>query len=345
MKGNIYISHAPQDQKIVSLFSEMILCKGSGVRRDDIVFSAHILPELNSVDRIRSCRLFIMMVSDHYHNNGICLNEMGASWMREDISRVLVLLPKVTIEEIGWLSNLKKEGIQCTDGGGLDSIHDLIVELFSVRTRTATWNYYKSLFIQQVTVDVAFSPDAAQSIVAEQELDLLDIREFFDEYCYDTNKYLSTLSKSTSQYGERLRQMTTELNIISSNPQKYDRGQIREVFLKGAQATEEIADIYEHNATQLKDSFGKAIEYGIMIQRSESVPSEVKVVNREEGLKMANAMMEAWEELKGFRHQLNQLIDIDKNFKNAKNRLIAASDKLLDVFSFCINQATAFRMS
>ncbi len=346
MGKSVYISHTSQDQRIVSLFVDLLLCKGSGIRRENIICSAQTLQYLVSVESIKSCDLFIMMVSEQYRANDICLNEMGAAWAREDLSRIVLLLPGVTFDEIGWLRDLRKKGIQCADDTGLDSIHDLIMGLFEMRTQTAMWNYYKSLFIQQVTANSETrSSGVAQDVLCEEEFDLLDIREQFDRYSEESNKCLRVLSNSTKQYGERMRQMTSELNSISSNPKRFRPEQIREVFLKGARATDEVAEIFEHNAIQLRANFGKTMKFGIMLQRSESVPDDVKDMNREEGLKMVNAMMEAREELKGFRQQLNQVIDIDKSFKNAKNRLKAASDKLLEVFSFCINQAMEFQMS
>ena len=112
----IFISHALKDKEIVSLFVDKILVLGSGVSLEDIVFtSREDTGVINGEDipeaiksGLKESALFFMMVSEAYKDSEVCLNEMGAAWVMDDLSRKIILLPNTGFEKIGWLMSLKK---------------------------------------------------------------------------------------------------------------------------------------------------------------------------------------------------------------------------------------------
>ena len=86
MGKKVFISHAAIDQQIVSLFVDQIICFGSGISIEDVVYTSREdsgiingddIP-LSIKDGIKECMLFFMMVSDGYKKSEVCLNEMGA---------------------------------------------------------------------------------------------------------------------------------------------------------------------------------------------------------------------------------------------------------------------------
>lgn len=188
--AKVFISHASADEEVVSLFVDSILCSGSGLNREDIFFTSREDTGVQNgddipsaiKDGIRCCEMFFIMVSEAYRKSEVCLNEMGAAWMRDDLPKKIVLLPGVGFNSIGWLMSLKK-GTQMTDEEGLDSIHDQVMVAFSTRVQTSTWNRSKRKFLQDIenlsAISVPVVPRKEMISESDDEMDYLDYQDQF----------------------------------------------------------------------------------------------------------------------------------------------------------------------
>ena len=157
MGKKVFISHASEDKQIVSLFVDQILCAGSGVNIEDVIYTSrddsgvvngYDIPSCIK-DGIKQAAIFFMMVSEKYKESEVCLNEMGAAWMRDELPKKILLMPGSGFNKIGWLMSLSK-GTELSDSSGLDALHDQIIDILSTRIQTATWNRCKEVFLNKL---------------------------------------------------------------------------------------------------------------------------------------------------------------------------------------------------
>ena len=357
MGKKVFISHAAVDEQIVSLFVDHILHNGSGVSLEDIVYTSREdsgvvngedIP-LTIKNGIKQCALFFMMVSEGYRKSEVCLNEMGAAWIIDDLPKKIILLPNVDFEQIGWLMSLKK-GTKLTDTSGLDALHDQISEILSTKVQTATWNRCKQTFLQQIQeqnnnvhdlipVDVVYQEDD------DDEMDLLDIRERFDEYNHASIEIINLLSRELSDFNEQLNTPTEKLNKAAANPQNYTTLQLRAILYKCSSIMNKLSEIYEKNVPLLRDNFDLFMEYASKIN-CYPVSDENKANNRKACQVMIDNMIGVKDETTKFKTTLGGISgDLDKTLKKAKNRLILANDQLIEALSFCVSRATDYMLS
>lgn len=355
MGKKIFISHASVDEQIVSLFVDQVLCNGSGIKIEDIVYTSREdsgivngddIP-LSIKDGIKECMLFFMMVSDGYKKSEVCLNEMGAAWMRDDLKKKIILLPGVDFNEIGWLMSLNK-ATKILDSSGLDAIHDQIENLLSIKVQTATWNRCKETFIKRVqeliSNDTESSVACSDTTVNDDEMDLLDLRDKFNESNYLSIEIINALSGELGNYSTKMKSSTTKLNKIAANPKIYSTAQIRGVLFKCANDMDHLSAFYETKIPLLKDYFDHFIEYASMMNQF-PCSDDIKDANRQATKTMIDNMIGAKDEITKFKSTLAELADIDKTLKKSKNRLVDANQQLLDVISFCISRATDYLIS
>lgn len=108
----IFISHSTNDKPIVEKF--VILLEQIGVKQENLFCSSVVgygIPQGsgNIFDYIRNemtnDNLFvIMMLSDNYYNSYVCLNEMGAAWIKKSEYQS-ILLPGFSFSNIGGAIN------------------------------------------------------------------------------------------------------------------------------------------------------------------------------------------------------------------------------------------------
>lgn len=355
MGKKVFISHATVDEQIVSLFVDKILCNGSGVKIEDVIYTSREDSGIVNGDEIPSSikngikesKLFFMMVSEGYKNSEVCLNEMGAAWMRDDLVKKIILLPNVNFNEIGWLMSLNK-GTKMTDSSGLDAIHDQVMDLLSTSLRTATWNRYKDEFLHKIQ-DIMHGittmvSDSHVSDDDDDELDLLEIREKFNDNNQESIAIIHTLTDEIGDYANRIRTSTNKLNKVASNPTLYNTSQIRGMLYKCAKDMDYLSDIYEVKAPQLKERFDASIRYACMMNEFTDSDS-IKEDNRNATRELIDQMIGVKDEITQFKKTISELSDIDKTLKKAKNRLVSANQMLLDVLAFCITRATEYMMS
>ena len=352
MGKKVFISHASEDKQIVSLFVDLILCAGSGVNIEDVIYTSRDdsgvvngddIPS-SIKDGIKQAAIFFMMVSDNYRKSEVCLNEMGAAWMREDLPKKILLMPGSGFNQIGWLMSLKK-GTDISDSSGLDALHDQIIDILSTRIQTVTWNRSKDAFLTKIHEQTNKSTNDAINISDryEEELDIIDMRESFEKHNKVIIDIMGVLKDGLNDYGEKMTKLTDRINQIVATPRSFTPEQVRSVFKKAAMDTDNLSLVYETNTPLLKEHFDLMMKYAIMIQGTDTT-DDVRSNNRNANQGLIDAMIYVRDQLMKFKGGLTGIVDIDKTFKKSKNRLIEANDQLLEVISFCISRATEYQM-
>lgn len=352
MGKKIFISHASEDKQIVSLFVDHILCAGSGVNIEDVIYTSREdsgivngddIPS-SIKDGIKQAVLFFMMVSDKYRESEICLNEMGAAWMRDDLPKKILLIPGNGFDRIGWLMSLKK-GTELMDSSGLDALHDQILDILPFRIQTATWNRSKELFLQKMR-DLTNKESLGSNMIAipDEEMDFFDIKEKFEEHNQAFIDIISILTEALNDYGRKIRTMTEKIHQVVNNPKSFTSEQVRMIFKNGASDTDHLSEIYETNTPLLRKNFDSLMKYAIYMQKTD-MSDDIKESNRKEGKNLIDEIINTRNCMMEFKGVLSNTVDIDKHFTRSKNRLIVANDQLLDVLSFCISRATEFQMA
>lgn len=354
----IFISHALKDKEIVSLFVDKILVLGSGVSLEDIVFtSREDTGVINGEDipeaiksGLKESALFFMMVSEAYKDSEVCLNEMGAAWVMDDLSRKIILLPNTGFEKIGWLMSLKK-GMKLDDRDGLDMIHDDVVSALGKTVKTVTWNRYKEEF-QDGLVELMQQNDKKESSPRQKDTaadeivdyDLQDMKERFDSHVLTYTGVVKMLSSATENYSKKINAITMRLNRINGNSRVYSDREIRGLLQRSASETNLLAGVYEANSPMMRDQFDLAMGFAIDIQKRETDPIQKKV-NRESGKRLIEEMMSVRDQAIIFRDEMDSVVNLDKSLTEATKRLKKALDGLLDTMSFSVTRAVEFWMA
>lgn len=349
MKTKLFISHASADERIVSLFVDYILVAGSGVKLEDIVYTTREdTGVVNGEDipsaiknGIKESRMFFMMVSEHYRKSEVCLNEMGAAWMDDEVTRKIVLLPDVGFDRIGWLLHLNKAS-SVMDTSALDMIHDQVKEVMSTNCLTATWNRNKELFIQKIN-ELSRQPEVVK-IEDDEEMDVLDLREQFDYHIESFTKMLGVFTAAIYGYSDTLKSLTQKMQLLGSNPKSMTPSQVRGVMITAAHDTDTISEVFENNTSDLRFHFDKAIDYATRLQKYDKDQKNRKN-NRDSVQVLIDNMIRLKDNMTSFRTSMDEMVDIDKTFKKSRARLGASVDNFLKVVSFCITRASEYKMS
>lgn len=173
----LFLSHSSKDAEIVNAFvnfmykvgltEENIICTSSPGTK--ITIREDIYDYLNnqlSQDKI----YVIFFLSDNYYASTVCLNEMGAAWLKKSISLSL-LLPGFTYEDIQGVVGRNKIGIQL---GTSDSM------------TKASFNDFKKDLEQFFQVSVSFNRwEAARDefLSVAMERGRLFNMKFSESYC------------------------------------------------------------------------------------------------------------------------------------------------------------------
>lgn len=353
--AKVFISHASADEDVVSLFVDNILCSGSGLPREDIFFSSRedtgVLngDDIPSAikDGIRCCEMFFMMVSEAYRKSEVCLNEMGAAWMRDDLPKKIILLPGVGFNSIGWLMSLRK-GTQMTDEEGLDAIHDQVLDCFSLHVQTSTWNRSKRKFLQEIKHAAQPSvPSVAENEVtseSDEDSDILDYQERFILHMRECTRMLKEITSAQILCNTRLNNSAARLRVLQQNKEGVTTAQIRNVMTAIAKDMDDLSDTLESNSMALKDHFTQAIDNAIAMQKSSIQDESVKKTNRRSCYELIEEINGVKTSIIKVRDIINSVPDLDKTYRKSKNRLLRAYDGLQDVMVSCIRKANEIQV-
>jgi hypothetical protein len=115
----IFISHSSKDKEIVTSFFEKIIRLGLNVSKNNVFYSSHSstgiatgedIPDLLKA-ALNKMTLFIQYISEDYKASEVCLNEMGAAWIKLPKNRIIILkAPNLKFNDLGFL-NLQRIGL------------------------------------------------------------------------------------------------------------------------------------------------------------------------------------------------------------------------------------------
>lgn len=350
MAATVFISHASEDQQIVSLFVEEILVSGMGFKLEEVFYSSNedmgVENGKDIPEAIRSglqeAKVFVMMVSENYRRSEVCLNEMGAAWIRDDLLRIILLLPGTGFDRMGWLVSLKR-GTKLLDSAGLDGIYDQLTEALMIGRKTATWNRHKNDFISRIEGMQLISP-ISNNEPDDEGFNLLDDRDCFDENIAECIRSMGVISEAISDYNAKIGTMTQRLNRVNENPKSMTTQQVRGILHQGSLDTDSLVEVIEDNTPILRDCFTNAMDAGIRIHQCDFLDDRIKENNQQKCVELIDAMSGARDSISFFRESLAKIANLDTDFKRSKKHLIIALDGLLDAISTCISKAEEYKV-
>ena len=151
-RKKVFISHSSKDVDILEEFVDKILGLGIGINANDIFCSSIEGMDIKNGEdlrrhiqsNIRGADFSYLMISEHYKQSEICLNEMGAVWAYDSNVRIY-MLPGADIDNIGWLCDTRK-GDFLNDSIVLDEIKRELCGYYSLPDRGKTWSRQRELF-------------------------------------------------------------------------------------------------------------------------------------------------------------------------------------------------------
>lgn len=353
MSKKVFISHASADEEIVSKFVDNILCHGCGIKEEDIVYTSRVDSGITNgddipaaiKDGIRESVIFFMMVSDNYRNSEVCLNEMGAAWMDDDLIKKIIVLPGVYFNHMGWLMSLKK-ATSIKDEQGLDAIHDEVCDAMSTRIQTATWNRNRKRFLEEIEGITSSGMDKVSvslvPVAEEEPMDLLDYQDSFSDHMKRYTAILALFSDATIHYNEEIEKAAARMANLQSNPRALTSNAIRAIMVSIARETDKLSLIYENNTDALREHFEESMASAIELQKSDYYTEEVKDSNRSSVLEMVNTMRTTKNTLNELHKSMDEIPDLDKTFRKSKKRLQAAFKEMVRVVERCIMKGSEF---
>lgn len=139
MSAKIFISHSSQDSEILTALVDLLI--KSGIQKENIVatsapdtgFSAgeSLYGNLKSV-LLGNDLSIIYLLSENYYSSPICLNEMGAAWIRDIEYQYPILLPGFSFKQVnGVIRDREKIGISLStiDSATEQSFDHLVTSL------------------------------------------------------------------------------------------------------------------------------------------------------------------------------------------------------------------------
>lgn len=150
----IFISHSSKDKDVMEKFTDYILQLGIGLSHEDIFCTSIEEMGIKNGEDIRrhikenvqGADFSFLMISKHYKESEICLNEMGAVWAADNHVRYY-LLPNVDFKEIGWLCDTNKADKLC-DPIVLDTLADELIGYYGLPNKGGIWSRQRQNFVE-----------------------------------------------------------------------------------------------------------------------------------------------------------------------------------------------------
>ncbi len=158
MKYKLFLSHSSKDIAIVSAFVDFMYKIGltekdivcTSVASTKIPVNKDIYEYLNTL--LSNERIFVIFfLSDNYYSSPVCLNEMGAAWLKKSDS-LSILLPGFDFEDIQGVVNKNKIGIKLgtCDGMTKTSFNEfkaILEDLFEIEVPYTRWEIARDEFL------------------------------------------------------------------------------------------------------------------------------------------------------------------------------------------------------
>lgn len=159
MASKLFLSHSSEDEKIVSNFVKFMYMIGlteqsivcSSVPETKIAIGENIYKYLNEL--ISNEDLYVIyFLSDNYYSSPICLNEMGAVWLKKSDSLNL-LLPGFDFSDIQGVVEKNKVGIKlgtCDNmtKAAFNEFLEVLKERFGINPTPTHWEIARDEFLK-----------------------------------------------------------------------------------------------------------------------------------------------------------------------------------------------------
>lgn len=158
MKCKLFLSHSSKDEKIVDAFVNFMY--KIGLTEQDIIctsVSSTKIPVFEDIYEYLNAKLsdegmyVVFFLSDNYYSSPVCLNEMGAAWLKKSDSLNL-LLPGFDYNDMKGVVNKNRVGIKLgiSDSMTKASFNDLknfLKDKFSIQVSDNRWESARDDFL------------------------------------------------------------------------------------------------------------------------------------------------------------------------------------------------------
>ncbi len=253
----IFISHSSKDEFIVKKFIDDILIGALSIKLSDIFCTATDGTKIKSGEDWRNSirtalsevKITILIITPHYKESEICLNEMGAAWITSSKVIPLIVDP-INYSTVGIIQQ-PKQIENLLDESSLDRLKDLIQEEFNIpnkEIRSDRWSTKKIEFLTKV-----------KNHLISNKFKIPMSRDKFEELI-NKNKELQQTINSLVKDKIQLESMINDLNELK------DKNEVKQIVKKysGKNIFEEFCDLCSNVTTLLK--YQPAIINGIIFK-------------------------------------------------------------------------------
>lgn len=190
-KATLFISHSSKDALVATAFSDFMTHIGipSSQITCSSAFGTHILtgtPLYSMLHQAlsRDNVFFLMLLSDNYYSSAVCLNEMGAAWIK-DLESLFFILPGFSFEKVkGVVKEKEPVGISLAHINRMTSerLYDFkqdIERKFGIAIESRLWEREREIFYQRVR---QYSDEICPPVYMD-EAESLCIGEFEHDGC------------------------------------------------------------------------------------------------------------------------------------------------------------------
>lgn len=156
-KTKLFISHSSQDAKVVTAFVNFMLT--IGLKSEDMICTSVPSTKIPNgedifdyLNKTLNDEIFVLFfLSDNYYSSPVCLNEMGAAWVRKADS-LNFLLADFDFSDIRGVVNKNKVGIKlgtcdAMSKVSLNEFKETLISLFGITINQNVWELARDNFL------------------------------------------------------------------------------------------------------------------------------------------------------------------------------------------------------
>ncbi|MCH9679830.1 MAG: TIR domain-containing protein, partial [Deltaproteobacteria bacterium] len=240
----VFISHASKDKALIDLFSEHVLRLGLQIGLKDIFCSSLDGAKIKTGEDFRKairdallgCEVVLLIITPHYKQSEMCLNEMGAAWT-SDKTVVPLMVDPINYRSVGALMK-PKQIAKIADKDHLDELRDQLLETLGLPGgSTSDWNKQVRRFQRGLS-----------TLLSKTEFDKpVDPKEF------------EQLVQERDELSEEVQELDEQVSTLEARVRELeglkDREQVAEVQAKYEDST--LADQFEHHCGEVKDALAE----------------------------------------------------------------------------------------
>ena len=165
-KMKLFLSHSSQDVKVVNAFVNFMLT--IGLKSEDIICTSVASTKIPNgedifeyLNKVLNDEIYVLFfLSDNYYSSAVCLNEMGAAWIKKANSLNL-LLAGFNFSDMRGVVNKNKIGIKlgaCDEMAkvSFNEFKDTLTSLFGITIDQNVWELARDTFLNATIDDTRF---------------------------------------------------------------------------------------------------------------------------------------------------------------------------------------------